>query len=68
MAPPTEVLTYAGPLCLALAGALNLPLGIFLDSPSVHDSVRGSADILLFLTELFLLLPLANQHHFLWLL
>jgi hypothetical protein len=28
MAPPTEELAYAGLLCLALAGALDLPLGI----------------------------------------
>jgi hypothetical protein len=34
-----EELAYTGPLCLALAGALNLPLGISLDSPSAHDSV-----------------------------
>jgi hypothetical protein len=37
MAPPMEVLVYASPLCLALARALNLPLGISLDSPSAHD-------------------------------
>jgi hypothetical protein len=65
MVPPMGVIAYALLQCVAPDGVLDPLPGIPEGSPSVYDSIGGSAGIQLIWPVPILLLLRASRHHFL---